>query len=208
MPHELPDDFTLILNSAAKGNPDAAEQAWCTVYGHLHAVARQTLGTPRLGERQVPGPTTVVHSAFMGALTGSEGNGQPDWADRKEFFLAVAKRMIGFLVKHRADNPQLVRGGFARILPLQTNFDTIAQFDAALAATDAGVFASLGRLEADHRKASEVVWLRYVCGLTIEQTAELLEVKPRTVCKHWNYARAWLRRDLERELKRKLPKAV
>ncbi len=49
-----------------------------------------------------------------------------------------------------------------------------------------------------HPKAAETFWCHGLYGLTIEQTAEVLDVRPRTVCRHWNYARAWLRQDLDR----------
>ncbi len=183
--------------------PDGPPEWWGAVESRLLEVARQFLGTSRPGAGQDVDPITVVQSAFMWALRVGHGGGELAWADRKEFVLAVTKRRICLLVRYRADNPQFIQGGFARILPiqilpLQANFDTNAQFDAE-------VLASLERLEADHRNASEVAWFRDVCGLTIEQTTELLEVKPRTVCRHSNYARAWLRGDLDRKLKRKRP---
>jgi RNA polymerase sigma factor (TIGR02999 family) len=218
MPSKLPDELTLILNQAAKGDQDAAEQAWCTVYGDLRDIATRTLGTPRLGERRSPGPTTVVQRAFLavhelalnGGASGDHGDHddhQP-WENRRAFFVAIARELARFLIQHRRTHPANGRGGFARVLPLDLDFDSIASFDAALLATDAGVFDSLIRLEDDHLRAAEVVWLRYVCGLTIDQSAELLGVKSRTVCKHWNYAKAWIRRDLEAALGRKLPVAV
>lgn len=183
--------------------PDGPPEWWRAVESRLLEVARQFLGTSRPGEGQDVDPITVVHWAFMWALRLGLGEGKFDWADRKGIVLAKAKWMICLLVRYRADNPQFDQGGFARILPiqilpLQANFDTNAQFDAE-------VLASLERLEADHRNASEVAWFRDVCGLTIEQTTELLEVEPRTVFKHSNYARAWLRGDLDRKLKRKRP---
>jgi RNA polymerase sigma factor (TIGR02999 family) len=212
MPSNVPEELTIMLNQAAKGDDLAADRVWCTVYADLRDIASRTLGTPKIGERRTPGPTTMVERAFLavheGASNGASENGTDPWANRRSFFVAIARELVRFLLEHRKNHAANGRGGFARVLPLGLDFDAISSFDAALLATDAGVFDSLNRLEKDHRSAAEVVWLRYVCGLTIDQAAELLGIKPRTVCKHWNYAKAWIRRDLQSGLGRALPEAV
>lgn len=206
MPDEIPKELTMILNAAAGGDDHAVERVWSTVYGDLRKVASQTLGTPRLGERHSPGATTIVEQAFNNLCRDREG-GRPSWNDRKDFFVAMGRELARFLIEHRRKDPSLERGGFARVLPLGLDFDAISSFDAALIATDAGVFEALERLQDDHPRAADAVWLRYVCGLTIRQTSTLLDIKGRTVCKHWNYAKAWIRRDLDRGFGRVLPEA-
>lgn len=220
MPDELPEELTKILNRASQGDQDSKERVWCSIYADLREVASRTLGTPKIGERRDPGPTTVVERAFLMASSmptpngkapgkgSAKGSEKGPWKDRKAFFVTLAREMARFLVKYRVDHPANGRGGFARVLPLELDFDAIASFDSALRATDAGVFEALLRLEADHPAAAETVWLRYVCGLTIDQTAELLDIKPRTVCKYWSYAKASIRRDLQAALGRKLPELV
>lgn len=196
-----------MLNAAARGDADAADRIWCAVYADLRQVVAVALGTPKLGERRSPGPTTIVEKVFLRVHAESNGaaGGKVAWENRKDFFVGIARELARFLVELRTNNPSLDRGGFARVLPLGLDFDAIGSFDAALRATDAGVFESLAGLEKDHKAAAEVVWLRYVCGLTIDQTAELLQIKSRTVCKYWNYARAWIRRDLDGRFGRTLP---
>jgi RNA polymerase sigma factor (TIGR02999 family) len=211
VPTKLPEELTQILNRAANGDQPSADQVWCTVYADLRDIASRVLGTPKIGERRVPGPTTVVERAFLNTQANAREGGQdPEdpWKDRRSFFVAIAREMVRFLIEHRRNQGGNGRGGFARVLPLDLDFDSIDSFDSALLATDAGVFDSMLRLEDHHRRVCETVWLRYVCGLTIEQTAELLKIKPRTVCKHWNYAKAWIRRDLQTALGRALPEAV
>lgn len=207
MPSELPEELTMMLNAAANGDAGAADRIWCTVYADLRQVAALSLGTPKIGERRSPGPTTIVEKVFLKLHAESNGHagGKSPWENRKDFLVAIAREIARFLVELRATNPNLDRGGFARVLPLGLDFDAIASFDAALHATDSGVFEALVALEKDHEGAAEVVWLRYICGLTIDQTAELLGIKSRTVCKYWNYARAWIRRDLDTRFGRVLP---
>jgi len=207
MPSDLPEELTMMLNAAARGDGDSAERIWCTIYADLRQAASVALGTPKLGERRSPGPTTIVEKVFLRLHAESTAGpgGAVTWENRKDFFVAIAREMSRFLVELRTNNPTFDRGGFARVLPLGLDFDAIGSFDAALRATDAGVFESLAGLEKDHAAAAEVVWLRYVCGLTIDQTAELLGIKSRTVCKYWNYARAWIRRDLDSRFGRSLP---
>lgn len=207
MPNEIPKELTMILNAAAGGDGDAVDRVWCAVYEDLRRVASQALGTPRMGERHEPGPTTIVEQAFLSMYRASE-DGRPSWKDRKAFFVAIGRELARFLIEHRRKDPSLERGGFARVLPLGLDFDAISSFDAALNATDAGVFEALERLQDDHPRAADAVWLRYVCGLTISQTSMLLGIKGRTVCKYWNYARAWIRRDLDSRFGRVLPEAV
>jgi hypothetical protein len=208
MPDELPEELTKMLNLASEGDQDSKERVWCSIYADLREVASRTLGTPKIGERRDPGPTTVVERAFLMASSMPTPNGKGPWKDRKGFFVKLAREMGRFLIKYREEHPANGRGGFARVLPLELDFDAIASFDSALRATDAGVFEALLRLEADHPAAAETVWLRYVCGLTIDQTAELLDIKPRTVCKYWSYAKASIRRDLQAALGRELPEPV
>jgi hypothetical protein len=208
MPDELPEELTKMLNLASEGDQDSKERVWCSIYADLREVASRTLGTPKIGERRDPGPTTVVERAFLMASSMPTPNGKGPWKDRKGFFVKLAREMGRFLIKYREEHPANGRGGFARVLPLELDFDAIASFDSALRATDAGVFEALLRLEADHPAAAETVWLRYVCGLTIDQTAELLDIKPRTVCKYWSYAKASIRRDLQAALGRELPELV
>lgn len=207
MPDQIPKELTMILNAAAAGDGDAVDRVWCTVYEDLRKVASQALGTPKIGERHTPGPTTIVEQAFLSMHRARDG-GPTSWQDRKGFFVAIGRELARFLIEYRRKNPSLVRGGFARVLPLGLDFDAIASFDSALIATDAGVFEALERLQDDHPKAADAVWLRYVCGLTIKQTSEILGIKGRTVCKHWNYAKAWIRRDLDSRFGRTLPEAV
>lgn len=209
MPPKLPDELTMILNSAAKGDSEAADRVWCAVYADLRDVASRTLGTPKIGEHRSPGPTTIVERAFLNLHANAANGGDTvGWENRKVFFVAIAREMVRFLIDHRKAHAANGRGGFARVLPLGLDFDAISSFDAGLVASDAGVFEALARLEKDHPIAAEAVWLRYVCGLTIEQTAELLGIKPRTVCKHWNYAKAWIRRELQSGLGTSLPEAI
>jgi RNA polymerase sigma factor (TIGR02999 family) len=207
MPDEIPKELTMMLNAAAQGDDLAAERVWHMVYADLRKIASEALGTPRLGERHAPGATTIVEQAFLNLYHSKDGEGVP-WTDRKTFFVAIGRELARFLIEHRRKNPSLPRGGFARVLPLGLDFDAIASFDTALIATDSGVFEALDRLHDDHPRAAESVWLRYVCGLTIQQTSTLLGIKCRTVCKHWNYAKAWIRRDLDTRFGRTLPDAI
>ena len=56
---------------------------------------------------------------------------------------------------------------------------------------------ALTKLAATDAELAELVQLRYFTGLTIEQTAEVLGISPRTTKRHWSFARAWLRREIE-----------
>jgi RNA polymerase sigma factor (sigma-70 family) len=57
---------------------------------------------------------------------------------------------------------------------------------------------ALRKLEAKHPRKAEIVMLRYFAGLTVDETATALGISPRTVDKHWSFARGWLHRELSR----------
>jgi DNA-directed RNA polymerase specialized sigma24 family protein len=77
--------------------------------------------------------------------------------------------------------------------------DHLARLDEALIATDSGVLDAIRKLEAVHPLAAEVVWLRFIAGLSLEHTSQAMGIAPRTVSKHWNFARAFVRREIERQ---------
>ena len=76
-----------------------------------------------------------------------------------------------------------------------------------MASSDAaeGLIEAIARLEQLAPRPAEVLWLRYVSGLSIDQVAEVLDLSRRSVQKDWSFARAWLRRELGEDVK---PKAI
>lgn len=191
----MPDDITRIVNLAAQGDQDAAAQVWDAMYEDLRDTARRVLGPTPFSGVDRPGPTTVVHEVFLKVFRNAER--APSFENRRHFFGSMARAMGQFLVDFRRHHRREKRGGLVRTIPLGLDVESLEKLDEALIATDHGLMRALEKLESLHPLAAEVVWLRFVAGLSQVQAASALGIAPRTVTKHWNFARAFIRREMD-----------
>ncbi len=134
-------------------------------------------------------PTALVHEAYM-RLAAQEG---VDWLNREHFIGVAAEMMRRVLVDHARGRGRDKRGkGFRLPLAEADGFvegetDELVELDEALR-----------RLGRRHPQKSRVVELRFFGGLSIEETARVLEVSDSTVERDWKFARAWLAREMKR----------
>ena len=184
------------------GSPDDPPPARDDARALLDAVYEELR---RLAYREMAGepigltlqPTALVHEVFLrlGKETGA------GWASRAQFFSAAATAMRRILVEEARRRRQLRRGGAFRRVPLEDGRESFELVDGDtpqgedLLALD----VALDGLERMDQRLFQVVQLRYFAGLTVEETAEVLEVSPRTVRREWETARLWLFQRLERE---------
>lgn len=189
------EDVTRLVNLAAQGDEAAAARVWEGMYEDLRNTARRVLGPTPLNSVGQPGPTTLVHEVFLKVFKNA--GTPPTFENRRHFFGSMARAMGQFLVDYRRHHRRERRGGLVRTIPLGLDIERLERLDEALIATDGGVLEAIRKLEAKHPLAADVVWLRFIAGLTLDQTAEALGIAQRTVSKHWNYARAFVRRELE-----------
>lgn len=187
-------DLTEMLAAASNGDPAAAELLWKTLYDDLRVTARAVLR----GDRGPggPGETTLIHELYLKTLQGTQ---TADWESRRHFFGSMARAMTQIVVDHRRNSMRAKRGGGRRPIPLLSDADVVANFDQMVEVADAGLLEALERLQVHAPLSADVVWMRYIAGLSVEQTARVLGVSPRTVNNHWLHARAWLRRELAHE---------
>jgi RNA polymerase sigma factor (TIGR02999 family) len=184
------EDITELLDRWHAGDAAAFETLVERVYAELRRIADGVLRGER-AEHTLQ-PTALVHEAYL-RLTGLR---ELKLQNRRHFYGAAAKAMRRILVDHARHRRALKRGGAdVRHVPideardaveagLDLGFD-IERLDQALAA--------LATVAPDKAR---VVELRYFAGLSVEETASLLEVAPATVKRHWAFARAWLYREL------------
>jgi RNA polymerase sigma factor (TIGR02999 family) len=186
-------DVTRILSAIEQGDPHAAEQLLPLVYDELRQLAGQKLAHEKPG--QTLQATALVHEAYLRLVDVDQAQ---HWNSRGHFFAAAAEAMRRILVEHARRKGRIRHGGDLRRVDLldaeapdPTDHDQLLLMDEALS-----------RLAAARPQAAELVKLRFFAGLTLEAIAPLLALSPRTARRLWAFARAWLRRDMERSSER------
>lgn len=164
------------------GDPTAMDRVICAVYQELRRMADGYL------RREIPGhtlqPTALVHEAWLRLIDQT----RVTWQNRAQFFGVAAQVMRRILVDHARSKHREKRGGECIRLPLDEAMHLNSERAVELIALD-DALQSLA--EIDPRK-SQVVELRYFAGLSVEETADVLQVSPQTVLRDWKLAKAWL----------------
>lgn len=188
----LKDRVTEVLAEASReGGPDrgVVDRLVPLVYEELRRMARAQLA--RESDRLTLDTTGLVHEAWLKLVDG-------DWLPlkgRAYFFGAAVRAMRQVLVEAARRRNRVKRGGGERpvTIDLETNdigIDVVAE---ELVAVD----EALSRLGASYPRPARALECRYFGGLTVEETAEALEVSARTVDRDLAFAHAWMRRELD-----------
>ncbi len=162
-------------------------------YDDLRRIAHAYLRREGVGAGVTLQTTGLVSEAYLrfASLTGIGPN------DRTRFFAVASRTMRRILIDHARGRARLKRGENAEAVPLDDVEWALSDEEAdELLALD----EALGRLEQLDPRSAEVVQHRFFGGLTLDETAEALGVSTRTVQRAWLAARAWLRKEVERDL--------
>jgi RNA polymerase sigma factor (TIGR02999 family) len=188
MTAERPEEISGLLVAWSRGDDQALAQLIPLVYRELRRIARQHL--KGRSPDQTLESAALANEAYL-RLIRSRGI----QCEKRAHFFAVCAQMIRrILVDHARKRQYAKRGGDAVLVPLEeTILGTRAKGIEILALDDALVALS----EFDPRK-SRVVELRYFGGLTVNETAEVLEISAETVMRDWKMAKVWLIRELSR----------
>jgi RNA polymerase sigma factor (TIGR02999 family) len=184
--------ITHLLDAAGSGDSMAASALWSEVNQELRSMATGLLARERPGVTLQP--TMVVNEVFLRMWAGKSE--PPRFEDRRHFFGSVARVMGQFLVDHARSRDRLKRGGGRPPVSLAICDGELSAPDSVDSDEIACLLGALTAFELEAPRKAEVVWLRYVAGLSIEQVATVLEVSRRTVIDDWVFAQAWLRRRL------------
>jgi RNA polymerase sigma factor (TIGR02999 family) len=186
-------EITVILSAIEQGDPHAAERLLALVYNELRRLAAQKLARERPG--QTLDPTALVHETYLRLF----GDGAlPRWENRRHFFGSAAEAMRRILIeiarrkkceRHGGDRQQVE-------LPVQDLPDVGDWPGEQLLA----LHEALVKLAVEDPTAASLVELRFFAGLSIEQAGEILGFPRATAYRHWNYARAWLRCEIQRSV--------
>lgn len=158
------------------------------VYGELRRLAQAYLRRERSDHTLQS--TALVHEAFLRLV--NQRNVQ--WKNRAHFFGIAAQLIRRILVDHARAHQAGKRGAGAFKLSLDEAIGVPDKQDLDLVALD----DALQRLTGLDAQQGRIVELRFFAGLSIEETAEVLDISPATVKREWSTARAWLFRDLSK----------
>jgi RNA polymerase sigma factor (TIGR02999 family) len=176
---------TSLLQAWGHGDEDALARLTPLVHGELRKIAQKYMAQERPDHTLQP--TALINEAYVRLVHMR----QPSWQNRAHFFALSAQIMRRILVDFARARLDQKRGGGAQAVPLDNALlmsipgrDLVALDDAlsALATIDA--------------RKSRVVEMRFFGGLSVEETAEVLQVSESTVTREWRLARAWLYRRL------------
>lgn len=182
-------DVTRLLHRASEGEAGALQQVLGMLHERLRRIARRQLAGEQDGHTlETDG---LVHEAYLRL----EGLDRIQWRDRRHLLAMAARTMRRVLIDYAEQRRAHKRGGGDVAV-------TLDEFDAATAVVDRhadelhALDEALEQLAALNARQAHVVECRFFVGLSIEETAEALELSPATVKRDWLAARAWLNKAL------------
>jgi len=184
-----PQQVTELLRSWARGDQSALDRLVPLVHDELHRLAHRCMRQEQAGHTLQT--TALVDEAYLRLVDADNVR----WEDRRHFFAIAATIMRRILVDFARARRARKREAILLKAPVDLERLQVAapQPDADIVALD-DALQSLAVFDA---RAARVVELRYFGGLSIEETAEVLGVSPRTVKRDWAAARAWLMGELQ-----------
>jgi RNA polymerase sigma-70 factor (ECF subfamily) len=184
--NEACSETTLLLRAWAAGDQGALDQLTPRVYDELRRIAGRFMQDERPG-RTIQ-TTALVHEAYLKLVDVSK----VDWQHRAHFFAIAAQIMRRILLDRARRRVAAKRGGAAK----KVNLDEAPDVGSGRAREIIALDDALNALaKIDPRKA-RVVELRFFAGLSVEETAEVVQISSVTVMRDWKLARAWLLAEL------------
>ena len=177
--------ITKILNRHRGDSKSLGAELMPVVYSQLKSMAVNRMR--REGHALTLQPTALVNEAYIRLLDGS-----PHWENRLHFFAAAAEAMRRILIEQARRRTRLKRGGSFKQRDIDLESLVVCRPDAELL----DVHRALERFEILEPRKATVVKMKYFLGMSIQETAEALNVSTATVKLDWAFAKAWLWRDL------------
>jgi RNA polymerase sigma-70 factor, ECF subfamily len=179
-------EITQLLIDWSNGDSSALERVLPLVELELRRIASHYMQRERAGHTLQT--TALVNEAYLRFVDQKKVR----WQNRAHFFGIAAQLMRRILLDHARNQHRQKRGGFAQHIRLSDACLISSERSSELIALD----EALQRLERIDARKSQVVEMRYFGGMSVEETAAVLQVSPITVIRDWNFARAWLRQEI------------
>jgi RNA polymerase sigma-70 factor (ECF subfamily) len=185
-----PGEITVLLQQISAGESGAVNKLIPLVVQELRSLARLQLRSERPGHTLQP--TALVNEAYLRLVSDQARN----WHNRAHFIGVSASVMRRILIDHARRKQAIKRGGGEQAVADSKDY---AGFSYEQADELIALDIALDRLEEMNPRQREIVELRYFGGLSVEETAEILNVSPMTVKRDWLAARAWLKGQVRPE---------
>jgi RNA polymerase sigma-70 factor (ECF subfamily) len=179
-------EITHLLLEWRGGDQKALERLLPSIYRELHQAARRCMGREREGHTLQP--TALINELYL-RLPDLRG---VDWQNRAHFFALCARQMRRILTDSARTRLAEKRGGGAHVVSLDEAPEVMFASREDVVAVDDALNALA---QVDERKC-KVVEFRFFGGLSVEETAAVLQVSPDTVARDWRFAKAWLLREM------------
>ena len=176
----------MLLQAWTSGDKDALEKLTPLIYAEMRRLARHYMARERSNATLETG--AILNEAFLRLVHWKNAR----WENRSHFYGLAAQMMRRVLVDHARSRGYGKRGGGVRPVALDEAVVVSSERSSDLVALD----EALERLAAVDERKSKVVELRFFGGLSVEETAEILNVSPFTIARDWTLAKAWLHREL------------
>jgi len=185
-------EITGLLKAWAEGQPTALDRLIPQVYRELKRLARRHIRSSDRGTLQT---TALVHEAYI-RLAEMSAVG---WQDRAHFYAVSTRIMRAILVDAARVRGSQKRGGLLRrTTSSDIDLDQIPDMGPGRAEEIVAIHEALEHLAKMDPRQAQVVEMRFFGGLSVDETAEVLEISPQSVMRDWKLAKAWLRRDIRR----------
>ena|SRR5262245_31929579 len=184
-------DVTVLLQAWSEGDPTAPEQLAPLIYAELRRLARRCM------RRENPDHTLETGALLNEAYLRLADWKNARWENRSHFYGVASGIMRRVLVDYARSRSYQKRGGGMRPLSLDEGVVVAPERAPDVLALD----EALKRLADFDARKSQVVELRFFGGLSVEETAAVLDVSPFTVIRDWNFAKAWLQREIRKSMK-------
>ena len=180
---------TALLHEWSDGSTAAMDELLPYIYDELRRRAARYLRHERVNHTLQT--TALVHEAYI-RLVDQES---VEWKDRGHFFAIAAQAMRRILVDHAKHRNRVKRGGPGADLQLEDEFEVpTVESNIDIQALD----EALSRLAKIDPQQERLVELRYFAGLSLEETADAMNISRATAAREWQMAKAWLHRELTR----------
>jgi RNA polymerase sigma-70 factor (ECF subfamily) len=185
--HAASAEVTALLTQLVDGDPQAASRLVPLVYGELRQIAARFMRRERVDHTLQT--TALVHEAYLKLVEQTPAS----WQNRAHFFAIAAQVMRHILIDHARGHAREKRGGGQPVI----QFDEGLVFSPEQSSELLEVDAALQRLTELDPRQGKIVELRFFGGLTVDETAAVLGISPKTVKRDWSVAKAWLHGELK-----------